>query len=54
MLIAKFQTHGIADEISKIEDQHGIKFPEQCKDFLLHYNGGCTPKTKFKAKGNCK
>ena len=51
MLIAKFQTCGVADEISKIESQYAIKFPEQYKDFLLRYNGGYTPKTKFKAKG---
>ena len=51
MLIVKFQTCGVADEISKIESQFTIKFPEQYKDFLLRYNGGYTPKTKFKAKG---
>ena len=51
MLISKFQTHGVADEISRIENQHSIKFPEQYKDFLLRYNGGYTPKTKFRAKG---
>ena len=51
MLIAKFQTYGVADEISRIEDQHSINFPEQYKDFLLCYNGGYTPKTKFKANG---
>lgn len=51
MLIAKFQTCSIADEISRIENQYAIKFPEQYRNFLLHYNGGYTPKTKFKAKG---
>ncbi len=40
MLIAKFQTCGVADEISRIESQYTIKFPEQYKDFLLRYNGG--------------
>ena len=51
MLIAKFQTCNVADEISRMESQYAIKFPDQYQDFLLRYNGGYTPKTKFKAKG---
>lgn len=51
MLIAKFDAHGVSDEISRIETQYNFTFPEQYKDFLLCYNGGYTPKTKFKAKG---
>ena len=51
MLIAKFGTDGVSDEISKIESQYSITFPEQYRDFLLRYNGGYTPKTKFRAKG---
>ena len=51
MLIAKFGTDGVSDEISKIESRYSITFPKQYKDFLLRYNGGYTPKTKFRAKG---
>ena len=51
MLISKFDIYGVSDEISTIESQYEIVFPEQYKDFLLRYNGGYTPKTKFKAKG---
>jgi len=51
MLIAKFDNYGVADELSKVEIQYNIKFPQQYKDFLLRYNGGFTPKTKFKANG---
>ena len=51
MLIVKFDTSGVSVEISRIESRYSIIFPEQYKDFLLHYNGGYTPKTKFRAKG---
>lgn len=51
MLIAKFDTCGVSNEISKIESQYSITFPEQYKNFLLRYNGGYTPKTKFRTKG---
>ncbi len=51
MLIAKFDTNGVSNEISKIESQYSITFPEQYRNFLLRYNGGYTPKTKFRVKG---
>ena len=51
MLISKFDVGRVSDEISKIENQYSITIPEQYKNFLLRYNGGYTPKTKFKAKG---
>lgn len=50
MLIARFNYSDTANEIRKIENRYGIQFPQQYRDFLLHYNGGYTPKTKFKAK----
>jgi len=51
MLISKFNAYNVADEISKVESQYSFVFPQQYKDFLLRYNGGFTPRTKFKTKG---
>lgn len=51
MLIAKFQTCGVASKIAALEGQYGIEFPKPYREFLLRYNGGYTPKTSFRAKG---
>lgn len=49
MLISKFVTCNIEEKIESVERKYEIVFSEQYKDFLIRYNGGYTPKTKFKA-----
>lgn len=51
MLISKFATENILEEISITEKLYGFEFPVDYKQFLLKYNGGYTPKTKFKING---
>lgn len=48
MLISKFINSGIEEKIESVERQYEIVLPEQYKGFLNKYNGGFTPKTKFK------
>lgn len=50
MLIARFDNKDAVSEVLKIESQYSIQLPQQYRDFLLQYNGGYTPKTKFKSK----
>lgn len=47
MLISKFGNSNNT-EILLIEKNNGIGLSSQYKDFLYRYNGGYTPKTKFK------
>lgn len=47
MLISKFGGNGIPDKIEEFEDLIGKEMPNQLRDFLLKYNGGETPNTKF-------
>lgn len=47
MLISKFDTNNIENKILQFEKEYGISLPGQYKNFLLKYNGGYTPKTKF-------
>ena len=49
MLISKFVACNIEEKIESVERKYEIVFSEQYKDFLIKYNGGYTPKTKFKA-----
>lgn len=48
MLISKFLNGNVEEQIIDIERQYDIKLPAQYKKFLCKYNGGYTPKTKFK------
>lgn len=48
MLISKFKNEDIEDIVSMIESQYDISLPEQYRCFVCKYNGGYTPKTKFK------
>lgn len=48
MLIAKFANCDIKMKIEDMEKKYGIILPVQYKAFLEKYNGGYTPKTKFK------
>ena len=48
MLISKFDNTNIEENIAAFEKENNITLPEEYKGFLLKYNGGRTPKTKFK------
>ena len=49
MLISKFLKCNVEEQIIDIERQYQIILPVQYRNFLKKYNGGYTPKTKFKA-----
>lgn len=51
MLISKFDTQGIEKEIEEFEKENRIAIPAGYRKFLLQYNGGLTPKTRFKMSG---
>ena len=48
MLISKFHNIDVDNKIMNLEDKYNILLPNQYKSFLCKYNGGYTPKTKFK------
>ena len=48
MLISKFDNANIEEHITQLEKQYNIVLPEEYKRFLLKYNGGETPNTKFR------
>lgn len=48
MLISKFLNYDVQGKIKDIEKRYEIMLPAQYKSFLYKYNGGYTPKTKFK------
>ena len=48
MLISKFSNCNVEEKVIDIERQYKIILPTQYKNFLHKYNGGYTPKTKFK------
>lgn len=48
MLISKFSNFNVEQMISNVERKYGITLPSQYKNFLYKYNGGYTPKTKFR------
>lgn len=48
MLISKFNNSDVDAKILSIEEGYNILLPKQYRDFLYKYNGGYTPKTKFK------
>ena len=47
MLISKFDNTNIGEYIERFQSQNNIILPDEYKIFLLKYNGGMTPKTKF-------
>lgn len=49
MLISKFSNEYIDENINIFEDKFKIKIPEEYRNFLIKYNGGKTPNTKFKS-----
>lgn len=49
MLIAKFADGNMESRIEEFEKEYHITLPNQYREFLLTYNGGYTPRTKFKA-----
>lgn len=48
MLISRFSTNNIEKEVEGFEKKYEFKFPPEYKGFLMKYNGGKTPETKFK------
>ncbi len=48
MLISRFDNTNIEEHITLLEKQYNIVLPDEYKRFLLNYNGGMTPKTKFR------
>lgn len=48
MLISKFANCNVNDRIEEMEKKYNITLPDQYRNFLCKYNGGYTPKTKFK------
>ncbi len=48
MLISKFDNTNIKEHIAAFEKQNNITLPDEYRRFLLKYNGGMTPKTKFR------
>ncbi len=48
MLISKFAGENMDDRIAGFEKRYNIALPDLYKKFLSKYNGGYTPKTKFK------
>ena len=51
MLISKFGSKDIEEQIKAYEDKIGKKLPEPYRSFLCKYNGGETPNTSFKTDG---
>lgn len=48
MLISKFDSINIVEDIRIFEKKYDLKIPDQYKKFLEKYNGGKTPNTNFK------
>lgn len=48
MLISKFADGNVNKRVDEMEKNYIVSLPKQYKEFLCKYNGGYTPKTKFK------
>lgn len=48
MLISGFKCHEIERHIQEYENDYKVSFPDQYRNFLMQYNGGETPNTKFR------
>lgn len=48
MLISKFINGNVEDSIAELESAYNMRLPKEYRNFLCKYNGGYTPKTKFK------
>ncbi|CAC9973391.1 SMI1/KNR4 family protein [Flavobacterium panici] len=48
MLISGFDNRDVEEYIKNIQNQYGFEFPIEYKTFLLKYNGGKTPETRFR------
>ena len=48
MLISKFDNTNMKEYIVAFEKENNITLPEEYKRFLMKFNGGRTPDTKFK------
>ncbi|MDO5558068.1 MAG: SMI1/KNR4 family protein [Oscillospiraceae bacterium] len=52
MLISKFrqEDEDMQEKVSALESRYGIVLPEKYRHFMLRYNGGDTPDTRFRIK----
>lgn len=48
MLIVKNSVDNIIELLSSYENNQGMRFPTQLRNFLIKYNGGATPNTSIK------
>ena len=48
MLISSFGGEGTAARVAEMEARYGVRLPPEYRAFLCKYNGGFTPKTRFK------
>ncbi len=48
MLISKFDNTNVIEKLESFEIRYNFTFPKIYRDFIIKYNGGITPKTKFK------
>lgn len=51
MLISRFGAEGSAARVTEMEARYGVMLPSEYRAFLCKYNGGFTPKTRFKIGG---
>lgn len=48
MLISSFGGEGTAARVAELEARYEVRLPPEYRAFLCRYNGGFTPKTRFK------
>lgn len=48
MLISRFSAEDSAARVAEMEAKYGVMLPSEYRAFLCKYNGGFTPKTRFK------
>ena len=51
MLISRFDNNEASINVELLESTYDIVLPDEYKKFLIKYNGGKTPETKFKING---
>ena len=51
MLISKFDNKESDINVEQLENTYDMVLPDEYKKFLIKYNGGKTPETKFKING---
>ena len=51
MLISKFDNTNLDAAIRELEKMYNLVLPDEYRNFLIKYNGGRTPDTKFRING---